>query len=483
MKQVSKRIIALALAVCLISAGAAYAMTTSSLGITGPCYETLTMTGSGTEMAVTWWDNVDAAEAFVRYGTDPELGEYTQTEAAVTRTSADSSAVNYAYSIFTATMTGLTPGTTYYYQVGSTNGETGIGAVRSFVMADPSQNDYAFLYMGDIQYDTALTAEEDYAAWDGLLQAAMTNANNLYGGVAFGMFCGDLVQQGQSAADWQRLLKYSSKVFDSVPMMAVPGNHESNNGGYATFFEQELALPHNGPAGFETEFYSFDYGPCHYTCLPSNILSSDRTLTDAERAAIRGWITADLQNSTATWKIVVMHHPTYAVVEDTVANVVLQEWEPIFVEQQVDLVLCGHQHIYMRTKAIDGVTYVMANSGSKHYASADVSYSAVMLDSVSTYQLIHVTGDTLTLTTYNAAGTELDSVTLSPKDRSEPYIRTVTGDLNGDGVLTDADVQLLLNAILSCAAYSDVNDYNGDGAVDIVDAHRLALTVQEGVTE
>jgi 3',5'-cyclic AMP phosphodiesterase CpdA len=273
--------------------------------------------------------------------------------------------------------------------------------------------------MGDIQYQSYDTAQADYNTWGALLESVAVS----YPDVRFGVLGGDMVQQGQAPTCWQMFYRQATKVFSSLPMLAVPGNHESNasNGKPAMYLDM-FSLPSNGPAGLEEEFYSYDYGNCHFVCLSSNVLAGEQVALGGMQApdydAIKNWIASDLGSSDATWKIVVLHHPPYAVVDDSVAAAVLSEWEPLLVSAQVDLVLCGHQHVYMRTKAIRGITEVMGNSGSKFYAPASVGYSRCMIPYVSTCEVISVTPTELTLNAVDSAGNILDTVTLQPKDRS-----------------------------------------------------------------
>lgn len=441
----------------------------SNLGIDGPCYAVLSPTNEVNEMAVTWWDVPEATSGSVQYGTSQDLsGTGSTVPAALTKNDTDN-----GYSAFEAVMTDLEEGTDYYYRVGK---EGAWSSIYSFRTGVSDSNEVSFLYMGDIQYASYVTAVEDYAAWGSLLAGAVGEFPSL----DFALLGGDMVQQGQAPGDWQWFYSNATPTFSQLPFLAVPGNHESN----AAYSKPELflklfKLPDNGPENFKEQFFSYDYGNCHVVGVNTSVFL-DTSLTDTDYEALAAWIESDLENSDATWKIVVMHHPAYAVVSDATATQVLANWEPVFVEQQVDLVLCGHQHIYMRTKMMRGVTYVMGNSGSKHYDPAEVPYSEVMIADTSNYEIISMDGGQLTMTAYDAAGEVLDSVALTAKDRSIPpyFPEEHLGDMNGDGFLTQADVTLLLNAILSNAAYSEIADYNQDGKVDIRDAHRLSLDCQ-----
>ncbi len=472
MKKLKRSGLLFCILVAILILTATGAGATGSLGITGPCYEMLSPTNSATEMALTWWDIPEVTTAYVQYCTCTDFGQATSIAATLTNNDTTN-----GYSAFEATMTGLAANMTYYYRVG--NGGTW-SETKSFTTGNAlSTDNVSFIYLGDAQYGNYTAAAEEYAAWCSMIVGAYNRPDlNL----DFALLGGDLVNQGQLALDWQRFFNYASPLFSKLPVLAVPGNHESNaTSGKPELFLKLWDLPTNGPDGFKEEFYSYDYGNCHVVCLSSSIYLNEQlnagTMTAADFDRISQWITADLANSDATWKIVVMHHPAYAVVSDTTADAVLANWEPIFADAQVDLVLCGHQHVYMRTKAMDGVTYVMGVSGSKFYAApAGVSYSQCMIGYTSNYEIINADSNNLTVTAYNSAGNSLDTVTLAAKDRS---ITPVTvGDVNGDGTITSADVTLLITAICTNAAYSAVMDVNGDGKVNICDAHQLSLSLQ-----
>jgi len=471
---------------CAISASLALivsmfvtAFAASSIGIEGPCYVILSPTGLSEEIAVTWWDVPEAAEGYVRYSTAPLEGDEAHESFETTVGVRNRVDTTNGYAAFEARMTGLSNGTTYYYCVG--NGEQW-SEVYSFVFdSGDDDGNAAFLYLGDIQYSNFNNAEADLAAWGALVQGAVESNPN----IGFGVLGGDMVQQGQSATDWQRFFSHAGRVFNELPLLAVPGNHESNSmSGKPQMYLDVMALPENGPAGFTEEFYSFDYGNCHIVALSSQIFAYEQlaygSMTEDDFDVIADWISDDLAASDATWKIVVLHHPVYGVVPDTVSAKVLENWAPVFEKAQVDLIFCGHQHIYMRTAPIRGVTQIMGNSGSQHYAPADVAYSEVMIGYTSNYQIVNADGTELTVASYDASGAMLDTVTLEAKDRSITPVwpeDTLDGDLNGDGIISGSDVEILLDAIRFFNAYNETMDINNDGKIDICDAHRLALRI------
>jgi hypothetical protein len=466
------------IAIIVLVSTAVFAST--GLGISGPCYPVLSPTGSVSNVSVTWWDKSEVTAASVRYSTTVNFADTQGASYATATATLSHSDDSNDYAVFEAEMTGLSANTTYYYQVGH---DAVWSEEYSFSKGSANDDSISFMYMGDVQYNEYATAEADYAAWGSLLQGACTAFPDL----DFALLGGDMVQNGNTAAHWQMFLNQATKGFSSLPVLPIPGNHESNSAttGKPVLFLKMFRLPENGPGNFSEEFYSYDYGNVHVTCLSSTVLANEQVLKggmqESDYEVIKSWIANDLQASDATWKVVVMHHPAYAVVSDDVATQVLAEWEPIFVDQQVDLVLCGHQHIYMRTKAIKGVTYVMGNSGSKHYAPATVSYAKAMIADVSTYQIIEAGDEELALNTYDATGASLDSVTLTAKDRSITPVwpDPVLGDVNEDGYVDQTDLDLVMGAILNYSAYDSIMDLNGDGKVDISDAHKLSLLISQ----
>jgi Calcineurin-like phosphoesterase len=75
------------------------------------------------------------------------------------------------------------------------------------------------------------------------------------------------------------------------------------------------------------------------------------------------WLRRHLAASTATWKIVSLHHPPYTCGGYTSNPAVVSRWVPLFERFGVTLVLAGHDHNYQRFAARKGVTYVVHGGG------------------------------------------------------------------------------------------------------------------------
>jgi uncharacterized repeat protein (TIGR02543 family) len=271
--------------------------------------------------------------------------------------------------------------------------------------------------MGDVQRDLG-ASEAEYPVWGQLLKDAFTRNPD----VRFGLMGGDMVENGAESRDWKYFLSYAQNAFSDIPLMPTIGNHESNfMGGKPLYYLDIMNLPQNGSAGFKEEFYSFDYGSVHVTVLNSWALSPEQGVFGYDGSlkkpdvltALNKWVSEDLtQAKGAKFRVVLLHHPAYSMANDPVANRVLQYWEPLFVSGGVDLALVGHQHVYGRTNPLNagvpdtqkGVTWVMGNAGLKYYSTADSTYWSTLLFRTSTYQVVSVSGDTMTLETFDRDG-------------------------------------------------------------------------------
>lgn len=180
---------------------------------------------------------------------------------------------------------------------------------------------------------------------------------------------------GDNAYDIGTDLQYQTNVFDIYPDLFVnqcfwptPGNHDYysvNNSGqpaqHTGPYYSIVEVPYQGeagglPSGGEM-MYSFDYGNVHFVSLNSElgpwITTSQSPMTQ--------WLEDDLQATTQPWKIVYFHQPPHTKGSHNSDNF----WEtnmiamrnnimPVVEANGVDLVLCGHSHVYERSFLVNG---------------------------------------------------------------------------------------------------------------------------------
>lgn len=188
--------------------------------------------------------------------------------------------------------------------------------------------------------------------------------------------------------------EYQAKVFDSVygydsifnflPFMPSPGNHDYNSISPVTnpqpplehsgpYFDM-VDVPRNGESGGVASgnelYYSYDYGNAHFLSLNSEIgslfSSSDdwigvNLISSFNSSPFTNWLHADLQANTKPWVIAYFHQPPYTAGShdaDAFWEVYMKAMReniiPILEQYGVDLVVCGHSHVYERSYLMKG---------------------------------------------------------------------------------------------------------------------------------
>jgi len=295
----------------------------------GPYLQMGTPTG-----VVVRWRTGGATDSQVRYGTSAT---------ALDRT-ADVAGTRLDHAV---TLSGLEPGTRYFYSVGS-GAEVLAGADGSLSFVTSPREGAAkptrIWVLGD-----SGTANAD--------AAAVRNAYTAYSG---GLPPDLWLMLGDNAYDTGTDAEYQAAVFDMYPaqlrssvLWPTLGNHDAFN---PSVYFSAFTLPTAGeaggvPSGTES-YYSFDYGELHFVCLDSQV--SDRS----PQGAMMTWLRADLERNRLPWVIAFWHHPPYSKGShdsDTEVNLVemRQFANPILEAGGVDLVLSGHSHSYERSFLLD----------------------------------------------------------------------------------------------------------------------------------
>lgn len=298
---------------------------------------------------------------------------------------------------FTAKLRGLDPGSAYGYRVGSTSGAW--SEVQSFSTAASQAVPFSFIWFGDVH---------NSAVWGKLIQ----KSERQHPATEFYFIAGDLVDTGLYRDDWDKLFTYAGETISRKPLLAVPGNHDSQDGLGAWMYEKMLSLPADSPVGMEGRSYAFTYQNTLF-------LMMDVTLPLSEQTA---WLEKKLSESEATWKIAVFHFPPYNGVEPYTD--IQDLWGPIFDRYQVDLVLGGHFHYYMRSEPIrngqvqadpkDGTIYwISIGTTGKNKDIEREPYAAVQFPAEHLYQSITIDGKELRAETINLDGEQVDHFVLT----------------------------------------------------------------------
>ena len=140
----------------------------------------------------------------------------------------------------------------------------------------------------------------------------------------------------------------SPEVLKSLPVATTVGNHDADNANYTWHFNVPnlSTLGSNGIVGGD---YSFRYGNALFM-----MLNTQDTNVAEHRQFMEETIKA---NADCKWRIVTLHQDIYGSAEHSnepeITNL-RYELVPIFEENDVDVVLTGHDHAYSRTYLLEG---------------------------------------------------------------------------------------------------------------------------------
>lgn len=298
---------------------------------------------------------------------------------------------------FTAKIRSLEPDTKYGYIVG--NEEAGWSSPETFTTAPKENKPFSFVWTGDVHLSEV---------WGNNIRSA----EKRFSDIAFYYIAGDLVDTGLYRDDWDKLFQYAGSTVARIPLMAVPGNHDSQDGLGAWMFEEMLSYPSDSPAPeMAGRSYAFNYGNTLFLMIDSTFPNEDQT----------EWMEKTLKESDATWKIAVFHFPPFNEVEPY--EDIQEEWGPLFDQYHVDMVMGGHFHYYMRSKPMnngevvkspeDGTIYwISVGTTGKNKDIGKGDYAEIQFPADNLYQYITVDGNTMKAETINEHGETVDKFSI-----------------------------------------------------------------------
>ena len=245
----------------------------------------------------------------------------------------------------TATITGLKPGTKYCYRVG--DAKYGWWSGTGIIETADNSDSFTFFHVSDEQSQNAV----QYGTWGKVVDTAL----RMFPEGKFFASAGDQVDYTKHFKQWQWFFNASENI-KSTAIMPAAGNHEKS--GY--MLDQNFVLPKTVDQDRESGvFYSYDYNNAHFIVLNTNNLSEDKALSDDQLA----WLKADAQASDAQWKIVVLHKALYSNgshYDDKDVKAMRKQLCGLMPDLGIDIVLQGHDHVYLRTDVMDNNKVVKA---------------------------------------------------------------------------------------------------------------------------
>jgi hypothetical protein len=287
-----------------------------------------------TTMTLIWWTDV-AGNSTVEYGTTTSLGS------SKTVAQAGSCEIGAAGTCHTVQLTGLSPGTRYYYRL-LVNGTPVLSTTYFETFRTPADaRPLFFTIVGD--FGAGSSGQTNVASNQNAADPPLV------------VTVGDNAYENGTQSDWDNnvfIPQYENLLRRAV-FMPTLGNHDLNDVGassWASSVEIKMhLLPRNAPAGQEERYYSFDYGDAHLVILDSNPPALDSTQAN--------WLAADLAATTRKWKFVFLHHASHSCANGIASfgsnGTVKNLFGPLFEQYGVDVVFEGHDHIYERSKPVD----------------------------------------------------------------------------------------------------------------------------------
>ena len=342
---------------------------------------TLIFIGDNTRMRI-FWQWASNAVFQIQWGTDPSYG---LGNAAVV--SSDTTNHLYSYDI-----TGLTPGTKYYYRI-----VIGTQCTTASFYAGPASTatDVKFISYGDTRTNGSIH--------NGLASQVVSLFQSDPAFQTLDINVGDWVSADTETAwsgEW-----FSSSYTDirtqdaNLSEIGVRGNHEGSAGFWKKYWPEPFQ-----PGGL---YWSFDYGPMHIVML-------DQYTPYGAGSAQYNWLVADLAASTKTWKFVVLHEPGWSSGGGHANNISVQnDLQPLFVQYGVSIVFGGHNHYYARA-SVNGVTHLtMGGGGAPLHLPATGQPNIVKAVNAYSYGQFTINGNTLTAKVINNSGVIIDTFTFT----------------------------------------------------------------------
>lgn len=244
-------------------------------------------------------------------------------------------------------ITGLQPGTRYFYAVGNAQLTLAGGdSAHWFRTAPPtgSRTPMRIWALGDA----------------GTYNGDQRSVRDAYLSTFAGRRTDLMLLLGDNAYRAGRDVEYQLAVFEmydeqirNTPLWSTRGNHELFEDVYFDAFSFPDQAQSGGLPSTVEDYYSFDFGNVHFICLDSFI--SDKT----EDGPMYRWCETDLESTTQDWIVAFFHHPPYSKGghdSDTEAQMITMRevFGRLLEDHGVSLVLSGHSHSYERSYLIDG---------------------------------------------------------------------------------------------------------------------------------
>lgn len=293
------------------------------------------------------------------------------------------------------TITGLTPGTKYYYRVSSNAEDQDHQRTGSFVTAPEEQAEQVkFLVYGD----TRSFPEDHDTVAAGML--SLISSESSYQTML--LAAGDMVSEGRNESSWTNeffdpTYLNIQEVLANISYQSCVGNHELD-GSDGDLYDAYFPYPY--VSGY---YWSFDYGPMHVSVV-------DQYTDYSAGSAQLTWLEADLATTDKPWKILLFHEPGWSSGGGHVNNTDVQNLiQPLCEQYGVSIIFSGHNHYYARAK-VNGVQHITTGGGGAPLQTPETGFPYVKTTaSVHHYCKVDISKNILTFEAVEPDGTVVDT--------------------------------------------------------------------------
>ena len=304
-------------------------------------------------------------------------------------------------------LTDLQENTQYYYRVCA---GTSVSSVYKFKTTSASATSVKFLFATDIHAAGGAYTPTRPNTMMNNVRANIRNINLL-------VLTGDQVDRGGYEAHWKSY--YSGmQIYNDITVASIPGNHEyyhTSGPEYVSplYYNQFHNNPKNGPETKINSSYYFNYGNVLFIMLD--------VIDKKSPSEHKEWLKQTIESNPSQWIIVGTH--ANAITGGSYSSDskwMMSNFGDIFEQYQVDLVIGGHEHIYLRKDNLYdkernddlGVTYYVSPAAQHKQYGMKEDY----MDTVDEYDNINykinavtVTDQKLSLSVFDESGEEFNN--------------------------------------------------------------------------
>jgi hypothetical protein len=268
------------------------------------------------------------------------------------------------------TLTGLNTRTKYYYSIGGGAGDTLQKGSDNYFVTFPEPGTEGSYRIG-VFGDCGNNSTNQRSVRDQVIKYLDNKPMDAW------ILLGDNAYSSGTDPEFQEKFFniYKDDLLKKYPLFPSPGNHDYNDfyqykataqSTHDIAYYQNFSMPANGEAGGVASgtqaFYSFDIGNVHFLSLDSYGKEDTSTRIYDTLGAQVQWIKKDLEafhNTKRGWVVAYWHHPPYTMGShnsDKERDLVRirENFIRILERYGVDLILCGHSHLYERSRLMNG---------------------------------------------------------------------------------------------------------------------------------